>query len=109
MKPRHAAALALVGWYLMMPPHQNVSRSCGDGDESDAACLSYFIDPNTPLRKWQRVPDTLEFEYKTDCQHAIADGCHREVEGNGESYLGGRLCYVFPDCIATDDPRLKEN
>ncbi len=76
MKPRHAAALALVGWYLMMPPPQNVSSGgCGNG--SDAGCLSYFIDPNTPLRKWQRVPDTPEFEYKTDCQHAIADGCHR--------------------------------
>jgi len=23
MKPRHAAALALVGWYLMMPPMGN--------------------------------------------------------------------------------------
>jgi hypothetical protein len=107
MKLRHAAALALVGWYLMMPPPQNVSSGgCGNG--SDAGCLSYFIDPNTPLRKWQRVPDTPEFEYKTDCQHAIADGCHREVEGNGESYLDGLPCYELPDCIATDDPRLKK-
>src|SRR5271170_4501240 len=23
MKPRHAAALALVGWYLMLPPNKN--------------------------------------------------------------------------------------
>ena len=107
MKPRHAAALALVGWYLMIPPHQGVSRSCGDGDESGAACLSYFIDPNTPLREWQRVPHTPEFEYKTDCQHAIAAGCHREVEGNGESHLCGLLCNDFPDCIAADDARLK--
>jgi len=107
MKLRHAAALALVGWYLMIPPHQGVSRSCGNVN-SDGACLSYFIDPNTPLREWQRVPDTPEFEYKTDCQHAIAARCHREVEENGESYLDGPLCYEVPDCIATDDPRLKK-
>ena len=108
MNLRHAAALALVGWYLMIPPYQGVSRSCGNVSFNDAACLSYFIDPNTPLREWRRVPDTPEFEYKTDCQRAIAAGCHREVEGNGESYLDGRLCYKFPDCIATDDPRLKK-
>jgi len=112
MKPRHAAALALVGWYLMTAPHQNISRSCGDdsvrGAVSDAGCLSYLINHNTPLREWQRVPDTPEFEYKTDCQHAIAARCHREVEENGESYLDGPLCYEVPDCIATDDPRLKK-
>jgi hypothetical protein len=26
MKPRHAAALALVGWYLMVPPTAAVTR-----------------------------------------------------------------------------------
>jgi hypothetical protein len=36
MKLRHAAALALVGWYLMMPP--------SDG---------HSIDRNAPLDKWE--------------------------------------------------------
>ena len=26
MKPRHAAALALVGWYLMLPPLTHVAN-----------------------------------------------------------------------------------
>jgi hypothetical protein len=33
MKPRHAAALALVGWYLMLPPTKEALDSdCGRGD-----------------------------------------------------------------------------
>jgi len=36
MKPRHAVALALVGWYLMVPPSKNANQ----------------IDPSVPLPKW---------------------------------------------------------
>jgi hypothetical protein len=32
MTLRHAAALALVGWYLMMPPTQELDSNCGLGD-----------------------------------------------------------------------------
>ena len=35
MKPRHAAALALVGWYLMVPPVDGKS-----------------VDSDAPLSKW---------------------------------------------------------
>ncbi len=63
------------------------------------------MDPKTPLRQWVRVPDTKEFEYKTECQHAISDGCHSEVDTDGTTSLGGDLCGA--DCIAADDSRLK--
>jgi len=36
MKPRHAAALALVGWYLIFPPNKS------DG----------WADYNAPIEKW---------------------------------------------------------
>ena len=52
------------------------------------------------------MPDSQEFEYKTDCQRAISEGCYREVEADGTSSLEGSLCYA--DCIAADDPRLKK-
>ena len=101
MKPHHAAALALVGWYLMSPPPQNVS--------SDGAHLSYLIDSKTPLRKWRRVPESQEFECKIDCQRAISNGCHQKIDPDGDSYTEGPLCsYPYADCIASDDPRLKE-
>jgi hypothetical protein len=36
MKPRHAAALALVGWYLMAPPldgpNVQIGKSCAAND-----------------------------------------------------------------------------
>jgi len=46
MKLRHAAALALVGWYLMVPPLDRQRRSL----------------TNTPLTRWSRVK-TFDSEY----------------------------------------------
>ena len=40
MKARHAAALALVGWYLMLPPMQ---------DDLDSTCAHYAT---TTLSLW---------------------------------------------------------
>jgi hypothetical protein len=103
---RHAAALALVGWYLMTPP----LVKCSQGPQDvcpNIACVSCLADSQAPLREWKRVPDTQEFEYKTDCQRAISDECHSEVDADGASYLKGNLCGA--DCIAADDPRLNSN
>ena len=101
LKPRHAAALALVGWYLMLPPCRLVS-SWGNGGYAGGKCL---IESQAPLREWKRA-QPQEFEYKTDCERAISNECHREVEANGVSSFEGSLCTA--DCIASDDPRLKE-
>jgi len=112
MKSRHKAALALVGWYLMTPPlgptkcsKENPGLShtwSGNSVECQAQ-----IESQAPLRKWTRVPDTQEFEYKTDCERAISDGCRPQVEDDGKSYLEGGLCNAM--CVAADDPRLKSN
>ena len=104
MKLRHAAALALVGWYLMTPP-----MVCRTGTAQEcpnyANCAFCRSDSQTQLREWVREPDTKEFEFKNDCQHVISDGCHSEVEADGTTSLEGDLCGA--DCIAADDPRLK--
>jgi hypothetical protein len=105
MQLRHAAALALVGWYLMTPPllcRSGTAQEC----PNYANCKFCRSDSQTPLREWVREPDTKEFEYKTDCQRAISDGCHSEVEADGTTSLEGDLCGA--DCIAADDPRLKK-
>jgi hypothetical protein len=101
MKPSHAAALALVGWYLMMPPCRTVS-TWHNGEMAGGSC---FVESRAPLREWQRVPDTQEFEYKTDCERAISNECHPQAEEDGKSYLEGDLCGAY--CIAADDSRLK--
>jgi len=43
MKLRHAAALAVVGWYLMVPPSKVAGRLLVDLD----APLSKWTEPNT--------------------------------------------------------------
>jgi hypothetical protein len=108
MKPRHAAALALVGWYLMNPPTLWEKCTPGGWNPGDVATLGCIVrlDPQAPLREWERVPDSQEFEYKTDCQRAISKDCYTEVERDGTKSLMGSLCHA--DCIAADDPRLKK-
>jgi hypothetical protein len=100
MSLRHGAALALVGWYLMTPPCRVVS-TWYNGGSGGGSCVN---ESQAPLRQWTRVPDTQEFEHKTDCQRAISNDCHPQVE-DGKSYLEGDLCRA--DCIAADDPGFK--
>src|SRR5580700_5233337 len=113
MNSRHAAALALVGWYLMTPPLGPTKCSSADPGHANewAGPLSVQcqakIESQAPLRQWKRVPDSQEFEHKADCERAISNDCHREIEPDGTSSLEDELCNA--ECIATDDPRLKPN
>jgi len=106
MKPRHAAALALVGWYLMTPPTQLVKCERGGWNPGlfDSLTCINRVESQAPLREWKRVPDSQEFEYKTDCERAISNDCHWEADG--VPGFVGELCNA--ECIAADDPRLKE-
>jgi hypothetical protein len=112
MSLRHAAALALVGWYLMTPPLGPINCSTVEPRPANEwagpaikRCQAK-IESQAPFRQWTRVPDTQEFEYKTDCERAISNDCHSEAETDGRSFLEGDLCSA--ECIASDDPRLKE-
>jgi len=106
MKLRHAAVLALVGWYLMMPPIE----SCL-GAFSGGSC------EQTPLAKWQiRVTrDSLE-----ECEKSKAVWIEKGRMYLGESDARSRtrglrmapneadfLADTEAICVATDDPRLK--
>jgi hypothetical protein len=71
MNLRHTAALALVGWYLMMPPVTSDGR----------------IQKNAPLSRWYIFSN---FETKEECEKA------RQVSSG------------LTTCVASDDPRLKE-
>ena len=89
MKPRHAAALLLVGWYLFMPP-------LGKSGINSA-----------PLREW----DTESIWYadsKAECEkfksgvvEALRDPRAR-LSNREQAVLRGQAA----QCIATDDPRL---
>lgn len=84
---RHAAALALVGWYLIVAPPQAFKD------------LKYY---EVLLRDW-RHKGTFDSEF--ECKQEISKGCHHFQNGE-ENGLEGPLCYA--QCVASDDPRLKE-
>ena len=84
MKLRHAAALALVGWYLMVPLSRNDSLTKWDhygSFDSAAACA-------------------------TARENAIrAGGADSKMMGLSSEEVKRAL--LQSECIATDDPRLK--
>jgi hypothetical protein len=98
VKLRHAAALALVGWYLMMPP-------VGENGKNDTGA---------PLN---RSHHRHTFDSAHDCEKALAAARLSEALGiaslsqreglSEQDALGlGRFSRDW-QCIATDDPRFK--
>lgn len=109
MKLRHAAALALTGWYLMYPPISDCL-----GATQDHPCS------NSPPSRWmtERVFDTADA-----CQKALDDFTRQGMAqfkhatenkkpgtppGFGVEETMG-LSHLAAQCVATDDPRLKGN
>ena len=107
MNIRHGAALALVGWYLMMPPFIRVGP-----DPRDPSRDRVVPDSDAPLRKWFW---SGSFDSVDACQRSqekeIAEMQTRslaqpvppaEIDRNVE------MAFREARCIASDDPRLKE-
>jgi hypothetical protein len=96
---RHAAALALVGWYLMMPP---VKQDCSQWP--DQPC-SVHVDMTAPLSKWQH---RLVFDSAQECQERLAT---MNSPSDGNSSMDNFLAVMNRNaqCVASDDPRLKGN
>jgi hypothetical protein len=102
MKPRHAAALALVGWYLMSPP---IVIQGGKAK----------IDSDAPLSKWRTMDyDDWAYDKKSECEQANAN-LHVLAEREKEHPVPGVSAelndrsYVYrtnQHCISTKDPRL---
>ena len=100
---RHLAALALVGWYLMMPP--------------DSAKIPHDVDADTPISRWI-VVTTLPL--RDSCEKALADiqnkqqdpvsstkrasssGCRKMTPALGKARA------INAGCVASDDFRLKD-
>jgi hypothetical protein len=91
MTPRHAAALALVGWYLVIPPWDK-----------------QHVFGGTPLSQW------TDYEGSYDTAKECAEGKEqllRDVDAEVKKYAGWQSykdAVILGRCVATDDPRLKE-
>jgi hypothetical protein len=87
VKLRRTAALALLGWYLMLPPRVGTAPN--------------GIDDHAPLSRW--------FAYSS---HDAAHECEgaKFLNREGHKSLDDPMHRAFEQaqCIATDDPRLKE-
>jgi len=95
MKPCHAAPLALLGWYLVGPPIIAIHTvPSGPFPASDLA------NPDEPLSKWTILKS---FDTAKACETARSDML-REHENRHDAVL-----YEDAVCVATDDPRLREN
>jgi len=115
MKPRHAAALALVGWYLMVPPASDWKR-----------LYHLFIEPPgyyshgepfypAPFCKWEKLGEfysqvncesTREFIVRHDGKlerRPMPPNVPNDWIPNARQYQANHAT-----CIATDDPRPKQ-
>jgi len=106
MSLRHAAALALVGWYLMMPPLEShwwdrVSYQLGWIKEVPA-----WAAKEEPLSEWDIYKS---FDSADECAHAKDQNFVRSLENSSKTaYLKAVFDRsVAAQCISTDDPRLK--
>ena len=90
MKRRHAAALALVGWYLIIP----------------LSTLPQSVAYKEPLSKWQIVQG---FDTADDCNDFLSTFFADSRQKRALNLLEPAYRdYMFAECISTDDPRLKE-
>ena len=88
MNFRHAAVLALVGWYLLMPP---TSKDFPMGNV------------DAPLTQWNKRPTT--YRDKEECEHVIDR--HRRLTNAKNKQVAVRY-YKQAQCVSSDDPRLKK-
>jgi hypothetical protein len=87
MNLRHAAALALIGWYLMIPP-----RTAHD---------QQAFDDQAPIARW--------FVFSAhDAAHECEGAKFLNREAHKQTADPMKPALDSAQCIATDDPRLKE-
>lgn len=100
MNLRLAAALAIVGWYLMQPPTDSRGRP----------------DSEAPLSQWK---ESGAFDSAADCSKERLDTIKvyektlaeaRQSKSSKDSVdmiQNGSLAFWNAQCVASDDPRLK--
>ena len=103
---RHAAALALVGWYLMVPPNKNddtplsewiVRRTYDSADACQQGASTERAQAAAKLRQY----DSMSALERRNLEHT-QEGLDREIADNASIDQAFRSA-----CIESGDPRLK--
>jgi hypothetical protein len=102
MKLRHAAALALTGWYLIAPPiHRSLSGPPYISFDAETQ------NPTDPLSRWDVFGS---YDSASNCEdHRLAHWKHfrpDQISPDARKRLQAMTAF-FAKCIATGDPRLK--
>jgi|SRR5215469_10201397 len=106
MKFQHATWLALIAWFLLIPP---VFSPMGQHHRS-------FNDLHAPMNKWdilgkfdsQASCEKEKENVKAEAPARIRFGReHPDQDPNG-NVLAVAEAWQLADCVAADDPRLKE-
>jgi hypothetical protein len=115
MKSCHAAALALVGWYLMLPRVSYLPESVEKGHSAWVTrCLDSKNNPD--FSTWETV---ASYDTAVECEKELSildpaggsptpnglEGAKRDPKGLATA---ARAAVRQAKCIASDDPRLKE-
>ena len=88
---RHAAAVALVGWYLLVPPYKADKHS---------------LDVDASLPKWENFGSYDKAKECTDDRASQINFWYDE--GKNSQYAARTLELLRHSvCMATDDPRLR--
>ncbi len=103
METRHAAAFAIIAWYLMIPPVNVDNR----------------VDAGAPLSKWRK---SVSFDSAKECERSLKDAIENpmtpfEYHAAADATLKARMLPLSKSemtrrtqesvCISADDPRLK--
>jgi hypothetical protein len=89
MKPHHAAALVLVGWYLLLPPWIAPNK----------------FDARAPMSKWEQ---SGKFDSVAQCKvmlSALVDWYADHPEEKEASWF--RRLYRKAQCVSAEDARLE--
>ncbi len=85
-------ALALIGWYLMMPPAHQVNGE-------------WKLDADAPLSSWELV-SSYDSAHECETFRGLDKLAHEKAETSGPS-AAASPARQHELCLATDDPRIK--
>jgi hypothetical protein len=107
MNPHHTAAFALMGWYLLIPP---VFSAMGDHPRA-------FNDLSAPINKWD-IQGSFDSEancekekqrIRTEAPRRLNFAREHPDQDQNGNIAAVAEAWQLSECVATDDPRLKQN
>jgi hypothetical protein len=104
MKFRHASPLALVGWYLIMPPRCPTYPAERKPCRNAIAASFPWLDTGAPVARWHVVS---VFENADACNAALMAALDALTKQDDNNPAAAADDPYLAQCIATDDPRLK--